>query len=122
MKVLNGITVLLLFQLLGEGLALGLSIPIPGPVLGMVLLLATMIVRAPVADALEPAAGSLLSHLSLLFVPAGVGVLIYLDLIAEQWLPIVAALLLSTVVTLLASALVMQGMQRLMGGGGRRND
>ena len=80
MNLLDGITILLLYQLVGEGLALWLGLPIPGPLLGISLLL-TLILRAGLADTLEPAAGALLAHLSLLFVPAGVGVLLYLDLI-----------------------------------------
>lgn len=109
---LHNITVLLVYQLVGESLAHLFHLPIPGPVIGMVLLLVTLLARHGLADRLETTANALLSHLSLLFVPAGVGVMVHAGRIGEQWLAISAALLGSTLITLAATALIMQGLNR----------
>lgn len=111
---LTGITILLAYQLVGEITSRLLQLPIPGPVIGMVLLLITLLVRKTLEKTLETASGALLSHLSLLFVPAGVGVVTNLELIGKQWLPITVALVLSTLITLAATALIMLGIRRLL--------
>ena len=79
MRVLNGITILLAYQLLGEVGALVLRIPIPGPVLGMLLLFITLLLRRHTSASLDTASTALLRHLSLLFVPAGVGMIVHFD-------------------------------------------
>ena len=116
--MLNAITLLLLFQLIGETIARVATLPLPGPVIGMALLFVTLTLRGNLPDSLRSTAGGLLQHLSLLFVPAGVGVVLYLSLIADQWAAISVALLVSTVATISVSALVMLGFERLSG---RRN-
>ncbi|MEX2474490.1 CidA/LrgA family protein [Marinobacter sp.] len=112
MSFLNGITLLLVYQLVGEVAVRLAGLPIPGPVLGMVLLFLTLLVRGQVPASVDQAASSLLSHLSLLFVPAGVGMMVHFGRIAEEWLPITLALLLSTVITMVATALIMQVTSR----------
>jgi putative effector of murein hydrolase LrgA (UPF0299 family) len=111
---LNGITLLLVYQLVGEVSTRLLNLPIPGPVIGMLLLFFSLLLRDGLAQVIEPAASGLLSHLSLLFVPAGVGVMVHFGRIGEQWLPITAALLVGTLITLAITALVMLGVQRLL--------
>ena len=113
MELLIGITLLLIYQLAGESIVLLLGLPVPGPVVGMLLLFFTLMVRGRVGEQLESAANGLLTHLSLLFVPAGVGVLVHIDMIAFEWLPITAALIISTLVTLALTALVMKWSQHL---------
>ena len=110
---LNGITLLLAYQLVGEVSARLLNLPIPGPVIGMLLLFFSLLVRDSLAQVVEPAASALLSHLSLLFVPAGVGVMVHFGRIGDQWVPITVALLVGTLITLALTALVMLGVQRL---------
>lgn len=106
--MLNAITLLLLFQLAGEALALFFSLPIPGPVIGMGLLFATLALRGGPSPALRNTAQKLLQHLSLLFVPAGVGVMLHAQRLADEWLPIVVALVASTFVTVAVTALVLR--------------
>ena len=106
--MLSAITQLLLFQLAGELLARGLELPVPGPVLGMVLLFAMLVLRGGVDGELQHTAQSLLQHLSLLFVPAGAGIMLHLHRVAEEWLPLTLSLLVSTFVTLAVTALVMR--------------
>lgn len=122
MGFLIGITVLLCYQLVGEVLVLLSGIPVPGPVLGMVLLLLTLLVRGRSSEALDSASTSLLSHLSLLFVPAGVGAMLHFQRIGSEWLPISAALVVSTLLTLVVTALVMRALQRLRAKGGAGHD
>lgn len=108
MNFLNGITLLLVYQLVGEITVRLLGLPIPGPVLGMVMLFITLFVRKRTPASLDQASSALLSHLSLLFVPAGVGMIVHFERIADEWLPIALALLLSTIITMVATALIMQ--------------
>ena len=117
MNLLIGTTTLLIYQLAGESIVLLLDLPVPGPVVGMLLLFLTLLARGRVGVQLESTANGLLSHLSLLFVPAGVGVLVHIDMIANEWLPITTALILSTILTLAVTALVMKWTRQLTSGG-----
>ena len=93
-------------QSLGELLARGLSLPFPGPVVGMLLLLLALrwpVVREPVAAC----ANFLLSHLSLLFVPVGVGVMTHLGLLGQYGVRMLIVIVLSTWIGLAVTALVL---------------
>lgn len=106
--MLAAITLLLLFQLAGEAIALFFALPVPGPVIGMGLLFAALALRGGPSTALRGTAQNLLQHLSLLFVPAGVGVMLHIQRIADEWLPIVVALVASTFAAILVTALVLR--------------
>jgi holin-like protein len=109
MDALKGFTLLLLCQSAGEALARLAQWPLPGPVLGLVILGALLqwpVVRAPVEAVAQP----LLGHLSLLFVPVGVGVIGHLGLIGQYGLQMLLALLLSTWIGLLVSALALRAL------------
>lgn len=110
--MLPSLTILLLCQLAGEVLARLFKLPIPGPVIGMMLLFTGLVIRRGIPENLEKTGTTLLSHLSLLFIPAGVGVTVHLKLLADEWLPIAVALVVSTVVTLAVTGLVMQALAR----------
>ena len=114
MNFLNGITLLLFFQLLGEFASRYLKLPVPGPVLGMLLLFLIVSLRGRVSAALDTASSALLKHLSLLFVPAGVGMMVHFDRMADEWIPITVTLLLSTIITMLTTAAVMYWLGRLV--------
>lgn len=107
MDTLKGLTLLLLCQSAGEALARLLHLPLPGPVLGLVLL-ALLLQWPAVRGPVEAAATPLLQHLSLLFVPVGVGVVAHLGLITQYGPRMLLALLLSTWIGLLVTALVLQ--------------
>jgi holin-like protein len=113
MQFINGITILLIYQLAGEISVRLLGIPVPGPVLGMLMLFITLLLRGKAGESLDTASTGLLSHLSLLFVPAGVGMMVHFEHIANEWLAITIALLLSTLVTMAATAGIMLGVSRL---------
>ncbi|MET0050688.1 MAG: CidA/LrgA family protein [Candidatus Thiodiazotropha sp.] len=116
MGFINGITLLLIYQLIGEVTVLWLELPVPGPVVGMILLFLTLLIRGHSTEPLNQASSTLLSHLSLLFVPAGVGLVVHLNLIADAWLPILLTLVLSTLITLAATAGIFWLTLRLRSG------
>lgn len=98
--MVRGLAILLLMQFLGELISRALRIPIPGNVIGMGLLLAALWLGWIKVQWIQEAAELLLAHLALFFVPAGVGVMVYFDLIAAEWLPIVTAMVLSTFIVM----------------------
>lgn len=100
-------------QLIGETVARGLGLPVPGPVLGLALLLLALRLRPSIAQTLRPTVGVVLANLSLMFVPAGVGVIGNLDVLAEGWLALLAVIVLSTVLALLATVGTFLGVRRL---------
>jgi holin-like protein len=108
--MIRGFAVLLSFQLFGELVVRGLGWPVPGNVLGMALLLAALLVGMVRLEWVTEAAELLLTHMALLFVPVGVAVMLYFDLLAREWLPIVAATVLSTFVVLAVTGHVTQGL------------
>lgn len=108
MIALRGFALLLLLQMCGEGLARLLSLPIPGPVIGM--LLWPMLQWTPLRDSLAAAAQLLLSHLSLFFVPAGVGVIAHLGLLSQYGLKLLVVIALSTWIGLAVTALVLRAL------------
>ena len=110
--MLGALTILLVFQLVGEIISHGLGLPIPGPVIGFILLLLALLVRRGVPDELRSTATGMLQHFSLMFVPAGVGVMVHLSRLREEWLPITVALVLSTLLTIGCTALVMNWLMR----------
>lgn len=113
MATLRSFLILLAAQLAGEALHRALHLPLPGPVLGMALLAAILLLRKREPDAaLVQTSNSLLRWLGLLFIPAGAGVVANLDLLRSAWLPITVALLFSTAFTVAATALVMQWLLR----------
>ncbi|MEM7271099.1 MAG: CidA/LrgA family protein [Pseudomonadota bacterium] len=104
--------ILLGFQLIGE-VASRLLLPVaPGPVIGMALLFAALFASRKLAEAMRPTVDGFLGHLSLFFVPAGVGVVTQLSLIREEALAIGAALVLSTAAAILVGALTFAALTK----------
>lgn len=106
--MIGAVAALLLCQLAGEVAARALGLPVPGPVLGMAMLLAALLARGAVPEALGRTADGILAHLGLLFVPAGVGVVLHLDTLAEDAWPIALAVLGGTLLALGATGMVAQ--------------
>ena len=111
--MLIAFTQLLICQLCGEVITRGLGLAVPGPVLGMSLLLVILLYRGVIPSALESTAEGILAHLSLLFVPAGVGVIAHLTLLGNEWQPIIGSLIGSTVITVLVTGWVLQRFHRV---------
>ena len=116
--MLRAFVVIVCFQFAGEALSRLAGLPVPGPVVGLALLVAAALAWPALQREVEEVADALLRHLSLLFVPAGVGVLQYLDLMRSEWLPLLAVVVLSTALTLGVSALAFAAMARRGRGGG----
>lgn len=121
--MIASLSLILICQLIGEVIVRGLRMPLPGPVIGMALLFAALIARdrisalarGPLRDgAVEGASKSLLAHLSLMFVPAGVGVVQNLDLLAQRGVAIAVVLAASVVVTLLVTVATFLIISRLI--------
>lgn len=110
--VLKFVAVLLLCQLIGEVFVVWSELPVPGPVVGMLLLFTGLMQRGGVPEGLGRVTDGLLSHLSLLFVPAGVGVMLHIAMLRDEWLAISVALVLSTVLTIAITGLVMTVLVR----------
>ena len=121
--MLRGLAVLLLFQLVGESLVFLLGVPIPGPVVGLVLLFAAL----PVLDRLwtrkaaniDDAAETLLSNLGLFFVPAGVGVVALASILSAQIWALGAVLILSAIITLMLTVWAFILVRKLISVGRR---
>jgi holin-like protein len=99
--------ILLACQLAGEVLVQALHAPVPGPVAGMLILFVGLTIKGQVPPALDTVTRTLLGNLSLLFVPAGVGIMLHFQLLAQQWLPVCAALLVGTVLAIAVTGLLM---------------
>jgi putative effector of murein hydrolase LrgA (UPF0299 family) len=112
--MLYAFAILLSCQLAGEAFVRALAFAVPGPVVGMVLLSALMLLKAPLPSELGDTADGLLKHLSLLFVPAGVGVVQQLDRLGGEGVRLLAVIVLSTAITLAVTALVFAGVARRM--------
>lgn len=120
--MLGAITLLLVYQTIGESIALVFKLPVPGPVIGMLLLFITLVLRGSVSASLRETAQGLLQHFSLLFVPAGAGVMIHFDRVAGEWLPIVLSLVVSTVLTIAATALTLNSLLKRQRDASRQED
>jgi putative effector of murein hydrolase LrgA (UPF0299 family) len=125
--VIASLSLILLCQLAGEIFVRGLKLPMPGPVIGLMLLLVLLLARDrfPVlargplqGDGVENASRGLLANLSLLFVPAGVGVVQKLDLVAEHGIAFLGVLVISVMATLSVTVLTFVAASRLMARGG----
>lgn len=119
--MLLSLGLILLCQLIGEAIAHGTGVPVPGPVIGLVLCVGLLLLRDQMVERMpaelrdgsfEKTGAGLLSHLSLLFVPAGVGVIQRLDVLARNALPIVLAVVVSTVLGMMVTALVFTYVAR----------
>ena len=110
--MIAALTLLLVFQLAGEVIARALALPIPGPVIGMALLFLALLIRGGPGEGLRQTSGQLLQHLSLLFVPAGTGIVLYGDRIAAEWLPLLVSLFVSTFLAIAVTALVLKALTR----------
>ena len=96
--MLSSIAIILGYQVVGELISRLSGLPVPGPVIGMVLMLLSFLVKDNLINRVRPSAGVLLANLSLLFVPAGVGIML--------------ALVVSTVIAMIVTAYVIILMQK----------
>ena len=110
--MIPGLAILFCFLAVGEELGRLSGIAVPGSVLGMLLLAAALRLNLLRAESVQAAADALLDNLSLLFVPAGVGLMLYFDLPARDWWSLAAALVPSTFLVLAAVGRLQQALER----------
>ena len=108
MKLIAGVLILIVYHQTGEWLMRITGWPIPGAVVGMLLFFLTLLMLREPPELVTAGADFLLRHLALLFVPAGVGVVLLLELIRDQWLAMLISLVASTVLSLLFTGWLMQ--------------
>lgn len=113
--MIRHLTVILGFQLLGEIIARALGLPLPGPVLGMVFFLLLLVVRPAYATSVKTTAQGLLAHLSLLFVPAGVGVVGHIQTLGSDVGIILLSIVVSTIAAIVVSVYSFTLTAKLMG-------
>ncbi len=107
---------LVLFHQLGMWLMHMMQWPIPGGVAGMVLLFLSLLLFKKPPTVIAAGSGFLLKYLALLFVPAGVGIMLLFDLLANEWLAMLVSMVLSTVISLVVTGLLLQRMVKKTNG------
>jgi holin-like protein len=117
--MIPGLAILFCFLAVGEQAGRLAGIPVPGSVLGMLLLAAALRLGLLRGESVQAASDALLENLSLLFVPAGVGLMLYFDLPARDWWSVLAALVPSTFLVLAAVGWLQQALERRGGSAGK---
>lgn len=110
--MLEGLTILIFLQFLGEIIAGATRLPIPGPVIGLALLAGFALWRGAMPEPIVIAGDAILKHLSLLFVPAGVGLIAFGDRLLTEGVRLVIVLIASTALTMAVTALVFRFLTR----------
>ncbi|MGQ0612073.1 MAG: CidA/LrgA family protein [Paracoccaceae bacterium] len=113
--MIHSLLAVLAAQLAGEAISRALALPVPGPVLGMILMVLALRASPGLVRIVSPLATGVLGHMSLLFVPAGVGVVGHLAALGAQGPAILAALVLSTALSIAVGAVVFAGVARMTG-------
>ncbi|HEX8393971.1 MAG TPA: CidA/LrgA family protein [Longimicrobium sp.] len=107
-----GLAVIVALMFVGDAITAAARLPLPGSVVGMLLLAAALRMRWISPALVQPAAEMLIRNMALLFVPAGVGLMLYLPLLRREWVPIVAASVASTFAVLVVVAWTQQRLER----------
>ncbi|QWE25382.1 CidA/LrgA family protein [Polynucleobacter sp. AP-Elch-400A-B2] len=106
--MISGLVQILLFQSLGELISKFVLPTLPGPVIGLVLLIIWLVLRKGIGHELALVADSFSQYLGLLFVPAAVGVVLFLPQLKANALAIISALVGSVILTIATSAIVVR--------------
>lgn len=111
--MIYAIATLFVFQLMGEIAVQWLGLPLPGPLAGMLLLFAALLLYGHVPEALGRTSGTLLQHMMLLFIPAVTGVMMHFGRVASEWRPFLVACVGGVAVTLVVTAFTLRWMLKL---------
>lgn len=113
--MIGSMAALLVLQLVGEIIVRLTGLPLPGPVLGMILLFVCLLARGGAPKTFADTSRGLLDYLALLFVPAGVGIITHLDRVADEWLAIALTLVASTALAIVVTGLTLQALTQRRG-------
>ena len=103
---------ILLFLFAGELLSYLIELPVAGNIIGMVFLFFALKFRWIKLSLVKPASDKLLEFLVVFFIPYGVGLMVYFDLVKAYWLPLTIAIVASTLLTLYVTALILQKFEK----------
>ncbi|MCO6017522.1 CidA/LrgA family protein [Carnobacterium divergens] len=112
MDIYKQLLYILSFSFLGEVLSKVFTLPIPGSVIGMLLLFLALQFKVLKVKDVETVGGFLLGNLSILFLPAGVGIMVYFPVIKDTWWLLLIISLLTTAFTIGFVGLIVQGVKR----------
>ena len=112
LKILQAFLYIFMFLGLGELVVYFIDIPVPGNILGMILIFVALKLKLIKLETVKPASDKLIQYLMLFFVPFGVGLLAYFDFIKAHWLVLVIVATLSTLVTLFITAFVQEKLEK----------
>jgi putative effector of murein hydrolase LrgA (UPF0299 family) len=115
LPVLLAFAVLVLFQLAGEVVARWLGLPLPGAVIGMVMLFIALVIRGSAPEPLKRVSIGLLQHLMLLLTPVVAGVVMHTERVSKEWLPFLLSNVVGGAITLVVTALVLRALLRRQG-------
>jgi holin-like protein len=110
--MLTSLSVILVFLLLGDVISMILAVSVPGSVIGMILLTAALWTGVVKDEWIKPGAKLLIDHMAFLFVPAGVGLMVHLEVFKGKFLSLASAILISTLVTMAVTGLVQQLLEK----------
>lgn len=117
-----GFSILFFFIFIGEIIANFFKIPIPGSVIGMILLTLGLYGKIIKDEWIRPAAKLLIENMALLFIPAGIGLMIHFKLISENLLPITSIIIFCTIFTLIITGFIQQKLEKIFAKKGNKNE
>jgi holin-like protein len=117
--MISAFVLTLLLIVIGDAFTTALEIPVPGPVVGLLIVSVVFTARAGPTPAMSRMFDAIIPYAPMLFVPAGAGVIAHADAIAAKWLPIVSVITLGTFAVLLVTGLMVQALVRMLGVQGR---
>lgn len=114
MKYLRQFMIILIMYFLGITLQTLLNLPIPGSVIGLIILFLALQTKLIRVDMLEEVSEFLLSHMAFLFLPAGVGLITALHVLSGKWIQFIIIILITTAIVFIVTAYVVKLLRRVM--------
>lgn len=114
MKIFRQLLLILCIYLIGEFIAQGLSIPIPGNIVGMILLFILLLTKVIKLEMIEMVANFFLDHLSFFFIPAGVGLMVSFGQIKSNAIAIILICIISTIIIMVTTGMVVQFVSNII--------
>lgn len=108
MKLLRELLIVLVIYFLGESLTNFFSLPVPGNIIGMILLLILLVTKVIKVESISSISNFFLDHLAFFFIPAGVGLLTSIAYVKDIWLQFLLICLISTIIVIASTGLIVQ--------------